>query len=81
MSPGVDRRALDLLRPPHQPEPAPLGRLACAVLERAMLDLRDQDAPQHVRDRARAFIASQSLDTWCEHTGLDPEALREKLLL
>jgi hypothetical protein len=76
---AVDLLILQSMYPPSQPEPAPLTRLACAIVTQAVEDLRAPD-PLLQRD-ARRFFAGNAFTTWAQYTPLDVSAVRRQLVI
>ena len=77
----IDRLAFERMRPAPAPEVRPPARLACALIEQALFDLRDASAPLPVRASAAAFIESDSFTVCCQQTSINPEAARGRLLM
>ena len=60
---------------------APVSRLASAILEQAVSDLRNLEAPPSLRADAMRFIVSENFLLLCRvMRAIDPDAAREKLL-
>lgn len=67
-------------------ESTPLSRLATAVLERAVIDVSHVcgcslpcECEEHRVDALQFLTgADEDLDFWCEHAGLNPQAVRER---
>jgi len=68
------------MHPPAARELAPLQRIACAVLQQAVSDLRNLEAPPSLRADARQFIVSENFLLLCRVTTLNGDAARETLL-
>ena len=61
-------------------EPRPGARLAVAILQQAIHDLREPGVPARVRQDARVFLSSTWLGFWCDRVDMNPESLRARLL-
>jgi len=59
---------------------APVSRLASAILEQAVSDLRNLEAPPSLRADAMRFIVSENFLLLCRATTLNGDAARETLL-
>ena len=61
----------------HDPQPMPELCLLMAVVELALLDLRN---PSH-QAKAKVFFESQGFELFCEYLGFDAEAIRRAVSL